>query len=289
MPGMREQGSRTAQYTALARMLETIRPRPRLFEDPYAARFLGLQRLTPLAGLAPVCRAIERGIDRRYPTGQRGNAVIRTRVIDDWTVEALADGAEQVVLLGAGLDSRAYRMPAMSRVPVFEVDHPATQAAKQVRVHRHVPAAQRGHVRFVAVDLRQDHLDPALRAAGFQTAPTVVIWEGVTPYLDAAAVDATMDWFAGNTASGSRLIFTYLDLHGDAAGGVSDVAALFSDVGEPMTFGLRPDELDGYLTGHDLTLIRSMSSVDAARHPLHPIGRHDLVGTVSHIAVAGRP
>ena len=175
--------------------------------------------------------------------------MLRTRVIDDWATKALVDGAKQVVLLGVGLDSRAYRLPAMGDVAVFEVDHPATLEVKRALVNRHVPLDRRGHVRFVAVDLLHDSLAEALRAAGFTTARTAVIWEGVTSYLDAASVDATISWFSRDTATGSRLIFTYLDacaIHG-ADGGNTELAGTFSSVGEPMTFGLHPGEVAGYL------------------------------------------
>lgn len=288
---MREGGSRTARYTAMARALETARPRPRLFEDPYAARFLGVRLLATLAAIPPVSRAVERSIDRRFPSGNRGNAVLRTRVIDDWAAQALRDGATQVVLLGAGLDSRAYRLPAMRDVVVFEVDHPATSTVKRTLVDRHVAPDRRGHVRFVAVDLLHDSLDEALRAAGFETARTAVVWEGVTSYLDAASVDATVGWFSRNTTIGSRLIFTYLEacaLHG-ADGGRTGLAETFSGVGEPMTFGLHPGEVPGYLADRGLELIEDMSTGDAARRYLHPLGRRDPAGAFSHIALAGKP
>lgn len=288
---MRHDGSRTARYTALARALETVRSRPRLFEDPYAARFLGIRSLARLAALPPVNRAIERSIDRRFPSGNRGSAMLRTRVIDDWLSDAIAAGATQVVVLGAGLDSRAYRLAAMREVEVFEVDHPATSTTKQSMVERHVPADRRGHVRFTPVDFLHDDLGEALKTAGFTTACTAVIWEGVTSYLDAASVDATVRWFQRDTAAGSRLIFTYLDAraihHPD--GGSTALANTFTGVGEPMTFGLNPDELARYLADRELELMEDLSGDDAARRYLQPLGRQDLVGEFSHTALAGRP
>lgn len=289
---MREkQSSRTADYVAVVRALETVRPRPRLFEDPYAARFLRIRLLTRLASIAPLNRAIERGLDRKFPTGHRGNAVLRTRLIDDMVEDALSQGAEQVVLLGAGHDSRAYRMPAMRGAAVFEVDHPATQEVKRARVHRHVPPEHRGHVRFVPVDLLRDSLDECLRAAGFRTTRTVVVWEGVTNYLDAPSVDATIRWFAESTAPGSGLVFTYMDVRGllRTGNGAGEVSDTFRNVGEPMTFGWDPDELPGYVAGHGLDLVRDLSAPEAAELYLTPVGRHDRSGVFSRIALAVRP
>lgn len=288
LPAMREGGSTTARYTAMARALETVRPRPRLFEDQYAARFLGIRLFATLAAIPPFGRAIERSIDRRFPRGHRANAVLRTRVIDDWVADVLLDGVTQVVLLGAGLDSRAYRLPAMRDVLVFEVDHPETLGVKQALVDRHVRPDHRGHVRFVSVDLLHDSLDEALRSAGFEIARTAVVWEGVTSYLDVASVDATVRWFSRNTTTGSRLIFTYLDacaIHG-ADGGSTELADTFRGVGEPMTFGLRPGEVAGFLADRGLELIEDLSTENAALRYLRPLGRQDLAGAFSHICVA---
>jgi methyltransferase (TIGR00027 family) len=118
-----------------------------LFRDPYAARFLGwdYRVVVGAARIAVVGLAIERYIDRRYPAGPRGSAIARTRLIDDLVEDAVAAGAEQVVLLGAGHDSRAYRLASMRQSTVFEVDHPVTQTVKRARVLRYVPAEHRDH------------------------------------------------------------------------------------------------------------------------------------------------
>ena len=113
---MREgEASRTAQHNALFRALEQRLPKP-LFHDPWARRFLrGRYRLVSLLPAAAVARAI----DRRFP-GPRAAVAVRTRYFDDARETALAAGVEQVVILGAGFDSRAHRLAAMRRVPVFE-------------------------------------------------------------------------------------------------------------------------------------------------------------------------
>src|SRR6185436_13828332 len=102
----------------LFRALETARGRDRVFDDPLAVRFLqgGYRVLARAAQIGFVGRWLEKYIDRRWP-GPRPSAVARTRLIDDLVVEALGQGARQVLLLGAGYDSRAYRLPGISRVP----------------------------------------------------------------------------------------------------------------------------------------------------------------------------
>ncbi|WP_081437988.1 class I SAM-dependent methyltransferase [Pseudofrankia asymbiotica] len=294
---MREKPSRTAQHVALFRALESARGQPRLFTDPYAAASLPpSHRLVVAAARLPaagprLARRVERLIDRRWPGGPRASAVARTRLIDDLVTDALAAGARQLVLLGAGYDSRAYRLLAVragadpaaagrgrEAVDVYEVDHPATQARKRRLVERRVPAAARGHVRFVAADLLRVGAADVLLAAGLRPdAPAVVVWEGVTNYLDAASVDATLTGLAGALAPGSRVVFTYVDRRAlDGTGtfsGVDEWAGTVRAAGEPFTFGLVPDELPGYLAARGLALTLDRSTRDAADRYLTPLGR----------------
>lgn len=291
--GMQNRASRTAEQVALFRALETARHHDRVFTDPFAARFLhGTYRLLARAAAIPaVNRRLEHYIDARYPAGPRGSAIARTRLIDDLTLEALADGARQVVLLGAGYDSRAYRLPAMARATVFEVDHPATQKAKQRLLRGAVHPQRRAHVRLVPADLTVDDLAASLRAAGFETLErTVVVWEGVTNYLTAPAVDATIRALAAITGSDSRLIFTYVDRRAlDGTGdfpGFDEWHASVRAVGEPWTFGFVPSELPAYLAERDLTLFLDLSAREAADRYLLPLGRHDAAAPFYRIAAA---
>jgi methyltransferase (TIGR00027 family) len=263
---MEDVTSRSAEHVALFRALESARRHGRLFDDPYAAGFLtGWYRIVGgLVTLAPVRRGVERFIDWRWPAGPRASAVVRTRLIDDLVGAGLAAGATQVVLLGAGYDSRAYRIPAMAKARVFEVDHPATQATKRRLVNARVPIDRRSHVSFVPVDLVRDHLDPALRRAGFAAGePAIVVWEGVTNYLTGEAVDATLRGLAEITGTGSRIIFTYVDRGAlDGTGGFAGVQrwhAALSRHGEPWTFGLDPATLSDYLAQRQLRLRRCTS------------------------------
>ena len=128
--------SRTAQYMALFRALEAARPAShRLFHDPLARAFLpgGLRLAAELARAAPLGALLRAYIDRRWP-GARTSAVARTRFLDGAAELAIRSGAEQAVALGAGFDARAYRLAALDRVSVFEVDHPATSTAKRTAV-----------------------------------------------------------------------------------------------------------------------------------------------------------
>lgn len=263
---MIDRSSRTAEHVALFRALETARPGGGLFRDPPARRLLPRRRRTVVAlcRLPGVHRALVRYIDRRWSGGPRASAVVRTRLIDGWLADALSGGAAQVVLLGAGFDSRAHRAP--EGAVYFEVDHPATQATKLRRLGRHA----RPGVVFAPADLTADDLGTVLRAAGFDPAlRTAVIWEGVTNYLDEPAVDATLRGLAALCPPGSTVIFTYVDrgvLDGTATfPGAAEWHAAVRREGEPWTFGLDPAQVPGYLHDRGLRLDEDLSTRAAAR------------------------
>ncbi len=256
--------SRTAEVMALFRALETAEPRDRrLFDDPFAAGFLAppLRWLARSAALPVLRRLLCRYLDRRLP-GARSSGVARTRLIDDWASTHVAAGAQQIVLLGAGFDTRAWRLPAFAGLMVFEVDHPATAAAKRRRLSAAGLAGAR--VIPVALDFDRTALPDALARAGFDPAQrTLVIWEGVTNYLTAEAVGAVIRW-AGSLAPGSGFIFTYIDAAVlSEPGRFAGAPAILREVaasGEPWTFGFDPAALPAYLGERGLTLTEDLGA-----------------------------
>ena len=144
--------SRTAEQNAAFRAAESARPPGvRLLNDPYAARLLppGLRILAWISSVPMVGGGLNWFVDTRWP-GARSSIIARTRLIDEWLCAAMRVGLEQVVLLGAGFDSRAWRLPAVAHARVFEVDHPSTSAEKRRRLAN--LGTDRAHVRFVPVD-----------------------------------------------------------------------------------------------------------------------------------------
>lgn len=260
---------------ALFRALETARPAAeRLISDPLAAAFLTgpLRAAAALAAVPGVGRLVPALIDRRWP-GPRPSAIVRTRVIDDALLAALARGLDQFVLLGAGYDSRPYRLAGVRDLQVFEVDHSTTQAVKRRVVEQalgDVPA----HVRFVSIDFDRDALAATMAAAGLAPgARTFTIWEGVLSYLSAHAVDATLRWASEISGAGSELVFTYVH-HGllDGSRHFSHAGPWVNSVraaGEPFVFGLDPSTLRAYLAERRWRLLDDFSTTEAlAQHGL---------------------
>jgi methyltransferase (TIGR00027 family) len=265
------EASRTAGYMALFRALEHARPATtRRISDPFARAFVDPRlRAVVALGAVPGVGDLVRGyIDRRWP-GARTSAVARTRFIDERAEAALAAGIEQIVLLGAGFDSRPYRLRPWARVTVFEVDHPDTQARK-----RHLLGAVPAHVRFVPVDFDRDRVEAVLEAAGYDHGrPTLVIWEGVTNYLTESAVDDTLRWCA-RAAPASRIVFTYVHrgVLDDPASffGTARLLATLDASGERWTFGLEPAGLAGFLAARGLHLDEDVGAEEYRRRCYGP-------------------
>jgi methyltransferase (TIGR00027 family) len=194
--------SRTAQGAAMHRAAHQLLDRPLLFEDPLALRIIGTQAETELRS--------GRDWHGFAAPGLRAFIVARSRLAEDILCGALARGTGQYVLLGAGLDTYAWRRNG-NRPRVFEVDHPATQAWKKIRLDEAGMPAPANHV-FAPVDFENESLFAGLERAGFDFgSPAVVAWLGVTPYLTAEAVAATLGFLATRLTPGSEILFDYAE------------------------------------------------------------------------------
>jgi methyltransferase (TIGR00027 family) len=259
--------SRTAEFMAFFRALESARsPRVRLINDPWAVGFLrpSFRVLAKIARLPFIGGLLTCFLDWRWP-GARSSGVARTRYIDAALIGALREGIGQVVLLGAGFDSRAYRVAQMATVLVFEVDHPNTSAMKQEHVRGSLGRPPT-HVSFVAIDFNREELSDKLSRSGLDlTRPVFFLWEGVTQYLTAEAVDATFRYVA-TAAPGSAILFTYVDerVLRPQPGyiGISAITRAVNNAAEPWVFGFKPSELPRYLERHGLKVVSDLGAAE---------------------------
>lgn len=248
------QASVTALGIALIRAHETARKKDeRVFEDPYARHFA-----------SPVLHRLFRGIARLSPSGFNF-LVARERYGDEVLDRELAQGLEQLVILGAGYDSRALRQAAaLSGVAVFEVDHPATQARKRRTLAR-LPMELPANLRFVAVDFRTQTLAERLASSGYRSnAKTLFLWQGVTPYLTLADVDATLNFVTTHSAKGSTLVFDYVIsryMAGPQERPEFRLLSMFRVIsGERIQFGLEVDEVEPFLAARGFVEIENVTS-----------------------------
>jgi methyltransferase (TIGR00027 family) len=254
--------STTAEGAAFFRALGALERSPPLRNPDHLAHHFVTRRGWRL-GLLPVVRHLaRRDVERRLP-GALLLLQVRTRIFDDLTLTAVREGALQVVLLGAGGDSRAYRFHReFEQVRVFEVDHPETSAWKQACVRRmlgRLPA----HVRYVPVNFGSESLATALAAANFDsTLRTFFLWEGVTMYLRPEAVDEVLSLVA-RSVEGSAIAFDFLYAdaiaHPERFEGATAQATFVASRGEPFTFGMAPapDQLSTFLATRALELVKS--------------------------------
>ena len=181
-----------------------------LVDDPWARRILppSGRFAASLARFAPARRVFVAVTERRIRGGW-ANFLSRKRYVDDQLVDAVAKGIDAVVILGAGYDTRAYRLPELAAIPVCEVDLPGNIARKAAALRRCFGRVPPG-VRLLAVDFETDSLAERLDREGFGPDKRIFyIWEGVTPYLTEPAVRKTMSHLA-YAAPGSRLVFTFI-------------------------------------------------------------------------------
>lgn len=237
------------------------------FEDPTALALLpedARRRVERIrAGEKP--RGVREGMEWALLDKRRDMMEVRTVAIDS-AVRAAA--SPQVVILGAGLDGRAWRMPELASADVFEVDHPDSQRDKRERAAALTPTARAIH--FVPVDFARDDLGRALEAAGHDASrPTTWIWEGVVMYLTREAIDATLRVVVRRSAPGSALLILYM-----APSILTPVVgAIVRGVGEPLKSVLTADQMRSILAAHGLDVARDADlhalgadiSADAAR------------------------
>ncbi|MGW4908951.1 class I SAM-dependent methyltransferase [Streptomyces sp. NPDC004270] len=250
--------SRTAVLVCQGRAAADGRIAAGRFADPVAVRLLRATERAPVdevrAGTVP-----EGWHARVAYEGVRACAdvvVPRTVAIDE-ALRARPTG--QLVILGAGLDTRAWRLPELARTDVWEVDHPASQQDKRARLAaaEELSAVARS-VRFTPVDFAVDDLGAVLDASGHDpSAPTTWLWEGVVPYLRRDEVRATVAALAARSASGSALVVNYQAPSARAAVGRLLARVLRSSMtsGEPWRSLWRPGHMAALLAEYGLRVV----------------------------------
>jgi methyltransferase (TIGR00027 family) len=285
--------SRTAQLMAVQRGLESARPaQTRLFGDPLAERFVSPAWRAALRGArSPIGRRVIEAIyDLVGGPGPRASAIARTKLIDDLICEA-SPSIDQLVILGAGYDTRAHRLGCLSDCAVCEVDHPKTQAHKRMILAR-ARASGATAPRYVAVDFERHDLSAALIASGCQRVQrSMFLWEGVTQYLSSEAVDKTLSAIHQVARPGDALVFTYVEdsvVRGDHDRFPEAARWLHATArrGEPWIFGLAPAALRDYLQTRGFCLVSDLSTRQAGERYFTQLGRPERGSDLYHVAKA---
>lgn len=276
--------SKTAYRVALRRAAHQVFDDPVIFHDPLALRILGLspQRLEATDLRAP---------NRPHSRSLRAFLVTRSRLAEDTLAAAVDRGVAQYVLLGAGLDTFAYRSP-FPDLRVFEVDHPATQHWKRSLLYGNeirIPET----CTHVPVDFERESLPERLQASGFQVnAPTVFGWLGVVPYLTDEAFTATLGMLA-EQPEGSSVILDYglprWSLPHEEQLAFDSLASRVAGAGEPFQLFFDPGQIQDRLLAAGYVTVEDLDS--AAMNDRYLADRNDglkILGSAAHLLTAVR-
>ncbi len=252
-------------------------------EDRLARHFLGGKYRLLVSMSQSMLRRI---VDFTVP-GSYGFTIARTRHFDEILLAECRAGAEQVVLLGAGYDSRPFRFrEALRSVRVFELDHPGTQARKRkmlCQTNEPIPK----NLTFIPVDFTRHPLSEALEKYGFMlNKKTIFLWEGVSYYLSRPVVEGVLAYVSG-CAAGSSIVFDYATkayVDGDTSTlGGKQVARWLNSVRESFVFGLEPGDSERFLAAHDLSLVSQFGPEELADAYLKSVDGSPLGGLFGHI------
>ena len=236
-------------------------------------------------------RAIFHRMINPWQIGVMAYGALRTRLVDELLQQALKEGLGQVVILGAGYDTRPYRFEAFkSQTRAFEVDQPSIQADKRDKL-KNAFGSTPDHVTYVPVDFEKDDLAECLRSKGYDAnCRTFFIWEGVTFYLDPEAVDRTLGFIVGNSGPGSSVIFDYAPpdvVHGTSSAPiVAEMLNCLRQLGEPYKFGVEPVTIDSFLSGKGFTEVEDFSTQQLIERYHRPANRNRPVMDLFHVVHA---
>jgi methyltransferase (TIGR00027 family) len=251
-------------------------PDRRLVDDDLALAILPAgQRATVRMMRWPLLRHLTISAVERTVPGSWTIITCRKRYIDDKLNEALGN-IDSVVVLGAGMDTRAYRLARRSDIPVFEVDLPVNIERKKAAV-QHAIGPQPSSVHLVPLDFERDDLIGALTGQGYRTdARTFFIWEAVTQYLTEDAVRATLGALQ-SAVPGSRLVFTYVRRDFIDGKNMYDADILykrFRQRQQVWRFGLDPDEVSTFIAEYGWRFVEQAGPDYYVRNYIERTGRN---------------
>jgi methyltransferase (TIGR00027 family) len=248
--------SGTAERVAIRRAAHQLFDRPLIFDDPLAIRILSQEAAARIPAEA------DEANQNPWGRGLRIFLAVRSRFAEEELARAVEQGVCQYVVLGAGLDTFAYRNP-FPALRVFEVDHPDTQVWKRARL-QHADIAIPDSMRFAPIDFERDTLAQGLASAGFRSEePAFFAWLGVVPYLTRVAAFATLAFIASLPAH-SGVVFDYTiprELMSETEQRAFDhLAERVARAGEPFRLFFDPPQLAADLRALGFTEIEDLDS-----------------------------
>ncbi|HEX3013380.1 MAG TPA: SAM-dependent methyltransferase, partial [Methanobacterium sp.] len=255
--------SRTAEFTCMTRAASFYEKRPQYKNNDYIAPKLLPKFMVPIIKIG----ALRKFFTNRFPSGMYEYVIARTKFIDSVFQKAISNEFDQILIFGAGFDSRGIRFGDLNKKTIiFELDAPVTQKAKINQLKK------RGirinpNITFISIDFNKESLEDKLIESGFtKNKRSLFILEGLTMYLNPEAIENTfsvINQFAGND---SELIFDYVYSsvlrEENLYYGESEVLKHVNDANEPWSFGIEKGEIESFLKDRNLKLIQNLNSED---------------------------
>ena len=287
---IKKERSKTAETIAVVRMSESRKSEDeRICYDPHAIRFISQAVLDFAAHNPEKYKAFVARNERLVP-GASNSIVARVRYFDDVVKSSINEGLEQLVILGAGYDTRAYRIEGLSKIKVFEVDHPATQSIKIEKITE-IFSSLHDHVTYVPMDLEVDELGQRLLESGYnKSLKTLFIMEGILMYLSPEIVEEILSFIVHNSGKGSAILFDYIPL--SVVDGTCELEAGHNwrkgvmEVGEPFLFGINDGEIQSFLVQRGFKNVKNMTSEDYKKAYFHGKNEDREVNSLSLFAYA---
>jgi methyltransferase (TIGR00027 family) len=284
--------SSTADGPAFLRAAENLLPQDkRLFEDPYSANILTpINRFFVIIMRSPRIWNFLMNMGEKSSPGVVGGILCRTVYIDDLLINAIKEGIGAVVNLGAGMDSRAFRIPGIGNIKYFELDLAEVLKAKRAYVDKKIGELP-SNVSLVPIDFNSQDLGEELKKAGYAlSSKTLFIWEGVTQYISKEAVDNTIKYVA-QAHTGSKVVFTYVlesFINGSCVpDGLNSIYKRFLKKKKPLWFcGFEPAEMCEYLSKYSLSLIEDVGREEFLERYIRPKGRDLAVMEIERTVLA---
>lgn len=263
----REGPSQMAEGIAMQRFVESNKPEGEcICNDPYAVHFINPEIIEFGIKHPEEAKIKVQAMENHLP-GLSSSIIARVRYFDDMVTEAIENGLEQLVILGAGYDTRAYRIEGLGeKVKVFEVDHPNTQNFKKEKI-REIFGSLPDQVTYVPIDFETQKLDQILFENGYdKSLKTLFIMEGLIMYIPPEAVDETFNFIVNNSGNGSQIIFDYypesvVDGTTELVVG-QNIRNFLIQMEEPLQFGIKKGTIEKFLSSYGFSKIKNVTSAD---------------------------
>jgi len=274
----RKGSSKMAEGIALQRVDESNKSEEeRIFYDPYAVHFVNPAILEFAAKNPEQAKAALEQMERFLP-GHANSIRARVRYFDDFVRTSINEGLEQLVIMGAGYDTRAYRIEDLKgRVRVFEVDHPDTQCVKLEKIQK-IFGSIPSHVTFVSIDFETDTLGQRLFDSGYERSKkTLFIMEGLIMYLPPEAVDEILSFISKNSGNGSAIIFDYYSesvIDGTCEQEVGkNIRNFVAQQGEPLKFGIKEGMVETFLAERGFSRVQNVTAEEYKKMYFHGVNK----------------